>query len=70
MEAERQAKKDKEEKDNRVKQEMEEKIAAFGVMVVMNQQVEDSKLMAFSEDKKLYNLQRFINNLTRVMELS
>ena len=49
---------------------MEEKIAAFGVMVVMNQQVEDSKLMAFSEDKKLYNLQRFINNLTRVMELS
>ena len=34
---------------------MEEKIAAFGVMVVMNQQVEDSKLMAFSEDKSLTN---------------
>ena len=49
---------------------MEEKIAAFGVMVVMNQQVEDSKLMAFSEDKKPYNLQQLINNLTRVIELS
>ena len=37
---------------------------------IMNQQVEDSKLMAFSEDKKPYNLQQLINNLTRVIELS
>ena len=35
---------------------------------IMNQQVEDSKLMAFSEDKKPYNLQQLINNLTRVIE--
>ena len=36
----------------------------------MNQQMEDSKLMAFSEGKKPYNLQQLIKTLIRVIELS